>query len=289
MNILENPAWLNGTYCKVKDINFSVLDLGVIHCDASYDVASSVDRCIFLLDMHIDRFMNSCKGLRLPIELTRSEIEEILISLCKQSNLDSLLIWMGVTRGMPNSGNPRDLNSTNTNLFFYVKPYYDFGLSDTPISMCLAKTIRTPDCSVNQNLKNWAWLDLTAAQWEAMDRGFDSAVLLSTDGYVSEGPGFGVWGIKDQTVYAPKHNRLPSVTISAIELICLENGINFKFADITYDEFKNFDSIAMASTSGGIKRISRLEDVEFKENKTFSRLVSLLKKKQTDPKWTTAY
>lgn len=289
MNILDCPAWLNGTYCSVKDINFSVLDLGVIHCDASYDVASSVDRHIFLLDMHIDRFISSCKGLRLPLMLDKLEIKKIILSLCQQSNLDSLLIWMGVTRGLPNSGNPRDLTATTTNLFFYVKPYYDFGLSEAPISMCLAKTLRTPDSSVNQNLKNWAWLDLTAAQWEALDRGFDSAVLLSTDGYISEGPGFGVWGIKDQTVYAPKHNRLPSVTISALELICLENKINFKFADITYDEFRNFDAIGMASTSGGIKRISKLEEVEFKENETFNYLVSLLRKKQTDITWTTEY
>jgi branched-chain amino acid aminotransferase len=289
MNILDNPAWFNGTYCKVKDVNFSVLDLGVIHCDASYDVANSVDRSIFLLDMHIDRFINSCKGLRLPLSLDRAQIENIIISLCKQSNLDSLLIWMGVTRGVPNSGNPRDLNATTANLFFYVKPYYDFGLSNDPITMCLAKTLRTPDVSVNQNLKNWAWLDLTAAQWEAMDRGFDSAILLSTDGFISEGPGFGVWGIKDRTVYAPKHNRLPSVTISAIELLCLENGIPFKFADITYKEFTNFDAVAMASTSGGIKRISRFESTEFKENEIFNQLVSLLKKKYTDPKWTTKY
>ena len=36
--MLNYPAWKNGKYCKVGDLNVSVLDLGLIHCDATYDV-----------------------------------------------------------------------------------------------------------------------------------------------------------------------------------------------------------------------------------------------------------
>jgi len=94
MNILDNPAWLNGHFCQIKDLNFSVLDLGVIHCDASYDVACSRDRKIFLLEQHIDRFFKSCNGLRLPLTLTREEVAAIITQLCQQANNDSLLICL---------------------------------------------------------------------------------------------------------------------------------------------------------------------------------------------------
>jgi hypothetical protein len=32
------PAWRNGTYCGIADLSLSILDLGVIHSDATYDV-----------------------------------------------------------------------------------------------------------------------------------------------------------------------------------------------------------------------------------------------------------
>lgn len=289
MNILNNPAWLNGKFCQIKDLNFSVLDLGVIHCDASYDVACSRDRKIFLLEQHIDRFFKSCNGLRLPLVLTKAAVLKIIIELCQQADNDSLLIWMGITRGIPTTGNPRDLKDTTPNLFFYVKPYYDFGKSEKPISMCLSNTIRTPDSSINQNYKNWSWVDLTRAQWEAIDRGFDSAVLMSTDGYITEGPGFGLWGIRGKVVVTPKNNCLPSITIKGLEFVCHANDIPFEYIDITPEEFAKLDCIGIASTSGGIKQINKFEDQEFAEHPTFNLLVSLLKEKYNDPLWTTKY
>ena len=289
MNILDNPAWLNGNFCQIKDLNFSILDLGVIHSDASYDVACSRDRKIFLLEQHIDRFFKSCSGLRLPLELTKTNVLKIITKLCQQANHDSLLVWMGITRGVPATGNPRDLNNTTPNLFFYVKPYYDFGKSEKPISLCLAQTVRTPNCSIDQNYKNWSWIDLTRAQWEAIDRGYDSAALISTDGFITEGPGFGLWGIQGKTVISPQNNCLPSITIRGLESVCYANNISFEYVDISSEDFMKLDFIGIASTSGGIKQVSKFEDFEYADHPMFNSLLELIKEKYNDPMWTTKY
>ena len=57
--IKKYPAWLNGNYCNIEDLKISVLDLGLIHCDATYEVINSKNRKIFMLDEHLDRFWNS--------------------------------------------------------------------------------------------------------------------------------------------------------------------------------------------------------------------------------------
>lgn len=289
MNIQDCPAWYNNEYCTVKDINFSVLDLGVIHCDASYDVACSQNRKIFLLDEHLDRFVYSCQGLRLPFSLSKDQARAIILELCERSNLDSLLIWMGITRGIPQSGNPRDLTNAAANIFFYVKPYYDFGKTEKPVSLCFSQTLRTPNSSINQNYKNWSWIDLTAAQWEAADRNFDSAILLSTTGHVTEGPGFAVWGMSNDVVWSPIGDRLPSVTMMAVERVCQELKIPFMHTDFTAKELLAFDFVSIASTSGGIKQVYKLEDKEYQPNENFKKIVDLLKEKYNDATWTTAY
>jgi branched-chain amino acid aminotransferase len=289
MNTLDCPAWLNGQHCQVKDLNFSILDLGLIHCDASYDVACSIDRKIFLLDQHITRFIRSCQGLRLSLGLSKEKIKDIIVDLCKRADQDSLLIWMGITRGIPSTGNPRDLTSTTPNVFFYVKPYYDFGKSDKPITLCLSKTVRTPNESINQNYKNWSWIDLTSAQWEAADRGYDSAVLLSTDNFITEGPGFGVWGIHNNTVFSPYNNCLPSVTIRALEYLCYENNIPFMNTDITAEELSEFDFLGIASTSGGIKAVKQFESKVYSEHPLYTRLIALMNEARKNESWTTDY
>ena len=42
--IKKYPAWLNGNYCNIEDLKISVLDLGLIHCDATYEVINSKNR-----------------------------------------------------------------------------------------------------------------------------------------------------------------------------------------------------------------------------------------------------
>ena len=41
--IKKYPAWLNGNYCNIEDLKISVLDLGLIHCDATYEVVNIGD------------------------------------------------------------------------------------------------------------------------------------------------------------------------------------------------------------------------------------------------------
>ena len=65
------PAWHNGQFCTVKDLSVSVLDLGLIHSDATYDVISSHNRKIFKLNDHLDRFYTSCEFWRLTPTISR--------------------------------------------------------------------------------------------------------------------------------------------------------------------------------------------------------------------------
>ncbi len=285
--MIENyPAWANGEYCTIADLKVSVLDLGLIHCDATYEVINSKDRKIFMLDEHLDRFWNSCKHWRLEIPLDRDQIKEVILNLCQTANEPHLLIWIGITRGVPASGSPRDLTSPKQNLFLYVKPYYGFSKTNTA-TVCVAKTIRVPDFSINQRFKNFAWNDLTMAQWEAIDRGYDTAILLNYNGYVSEGPGFNVFFIKDKSVYTPISNCLGGITVMALELICKEAGYNFVRDSISLEDIDKMDYAGIASTAGNLIPILKIEDRDFPPNEVFTKLQELIERKTNE--WVTEF
>jgi branched-chain amino acid aminotransferase len=284
--ITQFPAWSNGNFCTIEDLKISILDLGLIHCDATYEVISAKNNKIFMLDAHLDRFFDSAAYWKLTPTVSREEIVEIILQLCKKSNTDNLLIWIGLTRGIPSSGSPRDLSKAIPNMFIYVKPYFGFNQTNSA-SVCIAKNIRVPDFAINQRYKNFAWNDLTLAQWEATERGFDTAILLNYKGYVTEGPGFNVCFIKDNTVITPATNCLGGITLVATEKICAELEYKFERRDIGIEEIKNFDFAALASTAGNLIGVSQIENTFFTDRTVFDKLDNTFKEKLNE--WTVDY
>ena len=65
--------------------------------------------------------------------------------------------------------------------------------------LIIAETLRIPPGSVDPTAKNFHWADLTRGQFEALDRGADFALLLDSDGNVTEGPGFNVFFVIDDS------------------------------------------------------------------------------------------
>lgn len=263
--MLDYPAWKNGKYCKVKDLTVSVLDLGLIHCDATYDVIAVKNAEIQNLQAHLQRLVASSAGWRIPLEWSDEDIAIVLETLVAQAPTDDLLLWIGVTRGTPSSGNPRDLSSCKPNMFMYAKPYFGFN-SMNSATVCLAKQRRN-DC-IDQTMKNFAWNDLNLAQWEAIDRGYDTAILVNRHSYITEGPGFNVGFIsKDGFVYAPRSNRLQGTTMESVRVLCESNNKQFFYTDISpLDVFTEIDAMFLTSTAGNVIPVNKFEDIVFEEN-----------------------
>lgn len=263
------PAWKNGKYCKVQDLTISVLDLGLIHCDATYDVIAVKNNEIQNLDAHLQRFINSSQGWRIPVEYSDNDIEIVIQTLVAMAPTDDLLVWVGLTRGIPTSGNPRDLANCKPNLFIYVKPYYGFNINNSA-TVCLAKQLR--NTAIDQTMKNFAWNDLNLAQWEAIDRGYDTAVLLDHKGFLTEGPGFNMGIIRDGKVYAPKHNRLDGTVMKLIERVCLEHNVQFSWSAISPNDCFDADAMFLTSTAGNVIPVKCFENIYFKDNEMIAWL-----------------
>lgn len=274
MRLTEYPAYYNGSFCQIQDLKVSILDLGFIHSDATYDVIAIKDREFVNLDAHLKRFAKSCYGWRIPLKYSKEDLEAILRTLYVKVPLDvkDCLVWIAVTRGVPTSGNPRDLLSCEPNFYAYIKPYFGFNPQNNA-TVCLAKQRRVD--SIDQTMKNFAWNDLNLAQWEAIDRGYDTAILLNRHGYITEGPGFNVGFIsKDNFVYAPRSNCLRGTTMELVKELCEKNEKQFFYADIDpYTAYKDMDAMFLTSTAGNVIRVSKYENTVYEENEMLTWLM----------------
>ena len=97
--------------------------------------------------------------------------------------------------------------------------------------------------SVDPTVKNFQWGDLTRGLFEAFDRGGDTVVLVDQEGYVSEGPGFNVFSVKDGAVRSPGDTVLEGVTRASVRELCEELDIPYSLAKITPDELRDADEV----------------------------------------------
>jgi len=247
----DYPAWHNGRYCTVRDLNINIMDLGLIHSDATYDVIAFINNQGLKLHEHLERFLTSCKYWRIDLPLSSNQLANIVTQVHQSTGWSDSIIWLSVTRGIPLSGNPRDLMSCDPNLMCYAKPYQQFN-GTGKATVCLSQQRRIPDSGIDQTYKNFVWSDLTRAQWEAIDRGYDTAVLLSTDGYVTEGPGFNVAVVVNGIVHAPRSNRLPGISMRLVEETCKKLGIDFQWSDIDVNMLDNLQDMFLTTTVGNL-------------------------------------
>jgi branched-chain amino acid aminotransferase len=98
---------------------------------------------------------------------------------------------------------------------------------------------------------------------EALDDGYDEALLLDAAGFVSEGAGENVFVVKDGVVYTPdlSAGALNGITRNTVLHICKDLGIELVQKRITRDEIYIADEAFFSGTAAEITPIRELDRV----------------------------
>ncbi len=257
----EGAAFIDGEYLPIANARLPVLDWGFTRSDVTYDVVHVWKGSFFRLEDHLDRFLRSCEKLRLAPP-GRDEIQESLIQCVRLSGLRDAYVEMICTRGAPAPGSRDPRTCVNRYLAFAIP----FIWVITPeqqargAHLIISQVPRIPPASVDPTVKNFHWGDLTRALFEAYDLGADTAVLVDADGYISEGPGFNVFSVRDGRVRSPGETVLEGITRKSVRELCGELSVPFELGRITPDELREADEVFLSTTAGGIMPVSRVDN-----------------------------
>jgi branched-chain amino acid aminotransferase len=284
--LLDLTCWRDGRLMPLREAGPTLLDLGFIHCDATYDVSLSHGGRLFLFDDHEQRFRSSSQhfGLPLPAGTDLAAISECVLDA---NGLDGdALVWWILWRGVPASGNPRDLASCPTHLVVYAKPMFDFARTGNAATVHLdTEARRAPDACWGQAYKNFAWIELTMSQQAAIGAGFDTALVLDPDGLLAEGPGFNVAIVRDGKVLTPARNCLRGISMLAVERLCARLAIPFERTDIPMADVLDCDELFLTSTVGGVIPVRALDQRTMPPAPVTARLLDAYRQALADPAW----
>jgi len=101
------------------------------------------------------------------------------------------------------------------------------------------------------------------ANMEAVDDGYDEALLLDASGFVSEGSGENVFIVKDGAVYTPdlSAGALNGITRDTVLHICRDLGVDVVQKRITRDEIYIADEAFFSGTAAEITPIRELDRI----------------------------
>jgi branched-chain amino acid aminotransferase len=254
-------AYLDGNVMPLKEAKIPITDWGYRRSDVTYDVVGVYYGAFFRLEDHLKRFRASMNSLRLKPKETDDDIRRILIDLVRLTGLREAYVAMDCLRGRPPPGVPFHPAYSRSYLVCFAMPWvwlFSEEQQARGVHAMIASTPRIPPESVDPTVKNFHWGDLTKANFEAHDAGFETAVLLDRDGFLTEGPGFNTFAVIEGTVVSPPRGALEGITRLSVNELCEELGIPHAIRPISRADLEDADEIFFSTTAGGVMPVSRL-------------------------------
>ncbi|MDR3512435.1 MAG: aminotransferase class IV [Caulobacteraceae bacterium] len=255
-------AWVRGEYVPAEEAQVPLFDLGFLRSDLTYDVPAVWDGRYFRLEDHLDRLERSLAKIRMAPPVSRDELRGILVELVRKTQLRDAYVDIIVTRGRFKPGT-RDPRNTETALYAFVIPYIwvmPLDQQQAGGSAIVTRNVRRiPVSAVDPTVKNLQWGDFTRGIFEALDRGANWPFLPDADGNLTEGIGYNIVMVKDDTVMTPGRGVLEGVTRKTVLEIAEASGLKTHLGDVPIGGLYDADEIFMCTTAGGIMPITTLD------------------------------
>ena len=262
--------WYDGKLVPWRDATTHVLThslhygLAVFEGVRAYKTVSGT--AIFRLKEHTDRLFNSAHIYRMPMPYDKATVMEAHLEVVRANKLDSCYLRPIAFYGSEKMGVSPKGAKTHVAIAAWPWGAYlgeegmekgirvktsSFTRHHVNVSMCRAKYAGTYANSILANM-------------EAVDDGYDEALLLDVDGFVAQGAGENLFVIKDGVVYTPdlSAGALNGITRNTVLHICKDLGLDLVQKRITRDEVYIADEAFFTGTAAEVTPIRELDRVE---------------------------
>jgi len=262
----DGLIWLDGEMVPWREATTHVLThtlhygMGVFEGVRAYN--SDRGAAIFRLQEHTDRLFNSAHILGMSIPFDRATISEAQRAAVRENGLDSAYIRPMCFYGSEGMGLRADnlqvhcmvaawswgsyLGEENMQRGIRIK-VSSFTRHHVNITMCRAKA-------------NGNYMNSMLALREAIQCGYDEALLLDAEGYVMEGSGENIFIVRDGVIYTPDlTSALDGITRKTVIALADEIGLKVIEKRITRDEVYIADEAFFTGTAAEVTPIREVD------------------------------
>jgi branched-chain amino acid aminotransferase len=253
--------WMDGELSPWDDAKVHVLTHtlhygnGAIEGTKAYKTADG--RCaIFKLNEHTQRLLNSSKMTLMDVPYSLEELNDAQVKLLQENELFEgayirPLVYLGYgVMGLYHKDCPVNVSISAWKWGAYLG---EEGLKKG-IRLKIASMTRTPNTSGMGKAKAVAnYLNSQMAKFEAVEAGYDEALLRDDDGYIAEASGACFFMVRDGVLISPPNdNSLESITQATVIELALDMGIEVVRRRITREEIYIADECFLTGTAAEV-------------------------------------
>lgn len=266
MDDRDGVIWLDGKFVPWRDAKIHVLThtlhygMGVFEGVRAYQAEKGT--AIFRLQEHTDRLFRSAHILAMPMPYDKATINNACLEAVSKNELGSAYIRPMCFYGSEGMG----LRADNLKVHVMVAAW---SWGSYLGSEGLEKGIRIKTSSYTRHhvnitmckaKANGNYLNSMLALQEALDCGYDEALLLDNEGYVSEGSGENIFIVRNGALFTPDlASALEGITRETIFVLAKEKGLEVREKRITRDEVYIADEAFFTGTAAEVTPIRELD------------------------------
>lgn len=263
----DGVIWLDGEFIPWREAKVHVLThtlhygLGVFEGVRAYQTERGT--AIFRMREHTERLFRSAHILNMKIPY---EVDTLLAA--QQQTIKKNKLASGYLRPMAFYGSEgMGIRADNLSVHVMIAAW-EWGSYLGEENMKNGIRVRVSSYArhhVNVNMcrakANGHYINSILALQEAVETGYDEALLLDTDGFVMEGTGENLFVIRDGVVYTPDlTSALDGITRNTVIRIIKDEGLSLVEKRITRDEVYICDEAFFTGTAAEVTPIRELDN-----------------------------
>jgi branched-chain amino acid aminotransferase len=241
---------------------------------------------LFRLDRHCKRLSDSAKYLR--YDLPAEKIEKIIVEWVKKNQPNTSFYIRPFVYTSDLGIAPR-LHKIEKDFFVYGLELGDY-LAAEGVSCRISSWYRQEDRSLPLRGKiSGAYITSSLAKTEAVESGFDEAILMNSQGKVCEASGMNVFLVRNGQLITPGYDQdiLEGITRDSILTIAKDLGIKTVERAVDKTELLIADEVFLSGTAAKITPVKRIESYELPMNgviteKLKSKLAAITENRDPD-------
>jgi branched-chain amino acid aminotransferase len=262
---INGVIWFDGDMIDWQDANTHLLThtlhygLGVFEGVRAY--STKIGPSIFRLDDHTDRLFKSAETVSMKIPYSKEVINEAHQEVIKANNLKEAYIRPMCFYGSEGMGLRADNLKVHVMVAAWEWPSYMEPEARTKgIKVKLSSFNRQVKNPVSNAKVNGNYVHSIVALNEALENGFDEALMLDADGYVAEGSGENFFIVKENVLYSPDLDScLDGITRRTILELADELGIAYEIKKLTVEDVLDADESFFSGTAAEVVPINSLD------------------------------
>ncbi len=271
----RGKIWMNGKLVPFKNAKVHVLTHALHYSTSIFEGIRCYDTpegsAIFRLPEHVDRFFNSAKMYSMKMPYSKKKISDAIIKTVKASKLEQCYIRPLAYYGYGTMGLTPTTNKVDVSISCWEWKMGESKAGKFSGAKCkISKWIRIDSKSQPMQAKSAAnYSNAALARMEALNAGYDEAIMLNNKGHVAEGSAENIFVVKNGKISTPPLDAdvLNGITRDSAIKLLKSNKIRVIEKNIKIGDLLKADEIFMTGTAAEVKSVTRVNKTKIGNGK----------------------